>query len=118
MLHPNMEQVIDNSDEAGVVVVFDKEVEGEEVKEGLKSKELTKRVGRWRSGKRRTSLNAEMYPVTAADKTPPSSPFLKSQSTSNLCDCENQLMDIFDCQIFYITTKPRHHCLVQQAHAG
>ncbi len=80
MLHPNTERVTDNSDEAGVVVVFDQEVEVEEAKEGLKSKELTKRVGWWRSGKRRTSWIAEMYPVTAADKDSSIFPILDAAS--------------------------------------
>ncbi len=37
---------INNSNEVGVAVIFDKEAEGEEAKEGLKSKELTKSAGR------------------------------------------------------------------------
>ncbi len=46
ILDLNMEREINNSNEVGVAVIFDKEVEGEEAKEGLKSKELTKSAGR------------------------------------------------------------------------
>ncbi len=47
ILDPNTEQAINNSNEVGIAVIFDKEAKGEEaLKEGLKSKELTKSAGR------------------------------------------------------------------------
>ncbi len=65
ILDLNMEREINNSNEVGVAVIFDKEVEGEEAKEGLKSKELTKSAGR--CGKR-TSLSIARRIESATDK--------------------------------------------------